>query len=69
MLPVVRARDELVLEYSERNDRDFSSEEKEPVWWKCHICGHEWKEKVERRFRGSGCPLCNMNKIRHLKIR
>ncbi len=29
------------------------------VWWKCHICGHEWITSVASRNRGAGCPNCS----------
>lgn len=29
------------------------------VWWKCHICGHEWRCPVYTRTRaGTRCPVC-----------
>lgn len=28
------------------------------VWWKCHICGHEWQSYIFNRSRGKGCPNC-----------
>ena len=35
----------------------FGSNKK--VWWKCGVCGHEWKTKIcHRTTSGSGCPLC-----------
>lgn len=31
----------------------------ETVWWKCQICGHEWKAKVANRaILNRGCPCC-----------
>ena len=32
------------------------------VWWKCQVCGHEWRAKVITRVRGSGCPKCASEK-------
>lgn len=29
------------------------------VWWKCHICGHEWKTSVGHRTHDRGCPCCS----------
>ena len=31
----------------------------EKVWWKCHICSHEWKALIGNRSRGIGCPQCS----------
>lgn len=28
------------------------------VWWKCKICGYEWKTIIANRAKGSGCPSC-----------
>lgn len=28
------------------------------VWWKCHVCGHEWKGVVKARVHGRICPVC-----------
>lgn len=35
---------------------------KKPVYWKCHICGYEWKKEVSDRVHGSGCKKCNQRK-------
>ena len=29
------------------------------VWWKCHVCGHEWQARVADRTAGSQCPCCS----------
>lgn len=36
-----------------------------PIWWKCHTCGYEWKIKISNRCggRGSTCPKCSGNKL------
>ena len=26
------------------------------VWWRCSICGHEWKAVIRNRTNGHGCP-------------
>lgn len=31
------------------------------VWWSCHK-GHEWRKPVVYRLRGSGCPVCAVEK-------
>lgn len=28
------------------------------VFWKCRICGNEWKASIESRNRGNGCKKC-----------
>lgn len=28
------------------------------VWWKCHVCGHEWAAMVYSRANGCGCNAC-----------
>lgn len=33
------------------------------VWWKCPICGTEWRTSVNSRtLRGTGCPRCAVDK-------
>lgn len=27
-------------------------------WWKCSVCGHEWKSSPNSRSKGHGCPEC-----------
>jgi hypothetical protein len=30
------------------------------VWWRCHVCGYEWRCGVANRTKvGTGCPRCN----------
>ena len=30
------------------------------VWWKCSVCGHEWKTSISHRcLRNTGCPKCS----------
>lgn len=28
------------------------------IFWKCHLCGYEWKDKLEHRAYGRKCPRC-----------
>jgi hypothetical protein len=29
------------------------------IWWKCHVCGHEWRCPIHARTKnGSRCPKC-----------
>lgn len=49
-------------------DWDYSKNEKAPneftkqtntyAYWKCHVCGYEWKAKINNRSNGRGCPCC-----------
>ena len=29
------------------------------VWWKCSVCGYEWKAQPCNRRKGIGCPCCS----------
>ena len=35
------------------------------VWWKCHVCGHEWKTAIANRTgnQKTNCPNCVKGKI------
>ena len=33
------------------------------VWWKCSVCGHEWKAEIKARVAGSGCPVCSRKTV------
>lgn len=49
--------------YSAKNRRkpeDVHYRTRKKVWWKCHVCGYEWRCCVASRTRnGSGCPRCH----------
>ena len=32
------------------------------VWWKCSVCGYEWRASIGHRSRGRGCPICAKDK-------
>lgn len=32
---------------------------KHGVWWRCHVCGYEWKSTVKDRVYGDECPSCS----------
>ena len=36
------------------NDKSTKS-----VWWKCHVCGYEWKQQIKTRVNGGECPSCS----------
>jgi len=43
----------------DKTPNDVSCSSEYFAWWKCHICGCEWKAKVVKRTnRGFGCPNC-----------
>ena len=37
---------------------NFSYGSAERVSWKCRVCGHEWKAKINNRTMGRGCKKC-----------
>lgn len=36
----------------------FTLHSNQSVWWVCHVCGHEWKARINNRANGTGCPAC-----------
>lgn len=36
----------------------FHSGSSERVWWKCSVCGHEWRTSISHRANGTGCEVC-----------
>ena len=53
---------ELAEEWSERNapltPDCISVKSRQNVWWKCKVCGHEWRSVVYSRIHGTICPVC-----------
>lgn len=53
---------ELAEEWSDRNlplMPDMVNEKcRKNVWWKCRVCGYEWKSLVKSRIKGTVCPVC-----------
>lgn len=51
---------ELLSEWSERNfplTPDMVNEKsRKNVWWKCKVCGYEWKSVIHSRIKGTVCP-------------
>ncbi len=42
---------------------DVTKGRRDMIWWKCHVCGHEWQDTLNHRNRGRGCSICRkMNK-------
>lgn len=57
---------DLALEWSEQNDVLPSSiPEKKPLiaWWKCSLCGGEYRAGINSRLAGSKCPYCSNRKV------
>ena len=54
---------DLALEWSERNGDlhpDMVNDKStKSVWWKCHVCGYEWKQQIKTRVNGGECPSCS----------
>lgn len=54
---------ELALEWDVEKNKDIKPQEVFPssnksVWWKCSICGQEWKQLIVTRVRSGKCPNC-----------
>lgn len=54
---------------SELGDKpcDFVPGSTKSVFWKCSVCGHEWKAPIARRNKGAGCRKCADRNIADLK--
>lgn len=58
---------ELVKDWdTEKNERtpfDYLPNSNKYVFWRCNICGNEWKAQIiKRSVRGQGCPVCGKAK-------
>ena len=55
-------REDLLIDWdyvkNERKPSEYSPQGNEYAFWKCHICGYEWKAKISNRAHGRGCPCC-----------
>ncbi len=53
----------LAEEWSDRNGEFkpemVNSKSRRNVWWKCSVCGNEWKSLVKSRVKGTKCPVCS----------
>ena len=53
---------DLAAEWSDRNGDlkpdAINERSTKNVWWKCSVCGNEWKSVVKSRVRGRVCPVC-----------
>ena len=49
-------------EWSEKNKplepSKISPKSTQMVWWKCSVCGYEWRAVVNSRVKGQSCPAC-----------
>ena len=54
---------ELATEWSERNapkrPEDVFPKSRENVWWRCRVCGCEWRAVIDSRVKGLSCPVCS----------
>ena len=52
----------IAAEWSVRNQgirpEEVTSGSNKRVWWRCHVCEHEWQTAVANRTAGKGCPVC-----------
>ena len=37
---------------------DFTPSSHKNVWWKCHVCGYSFKDKIAGRAKALYCPVC-----------
>ncbi len=61
-------RPELLLEWDNERNTDllpdmFTVGSSKKVWWKCSICGHEWKATISSRTQGRKCPICQRKSV------
>lgn len=58
----------LCREWSGRNETltpDMVNEKSlKNVWWKCQVCGHEYKAVIKSRVNGVMCPVCTEREIK-----
>ena len=45
-----------------------ASHSKEKYYWKCSVCGYEWKTSLNARLAGSRCPNCVGITIQRVKV-
>lgn len=57
----------LAAEWSERNyplrPDQVNEKSTKNVWWKCRVCGNEWKAVINARVKGVSCPVCAERKV------
>lgn len=40
------------------NPEYFTKGSEKVVWWKCHVCGCEWENKIKDKIKRKKCPNC-----------
>ena len=62
---LAQLKPELILDWDYNKNKPlipemFGINSNDIVWWKCHICNHEWKTAIIHRGgkKNSGCPEC-----------
>lgn len=50
---------EWMIEKNRRSIQKVTAGSDYPAWWKCSACDHQWRTRVGKRTKGSGCPKCN----------
>ena len=59
----------LAVEWSDRNDplkpEKVFPKSRQNVWWKCRICGYEWRAVIDSRVKGGSCPVCAEREIKN----
>lgn len=60
---LVTTNPEIVKEWDYENNAPLTPKKitrlfSDKVWWKCSICGHQWKTTIAVRLMGAGCPKC-----------
>ena len=59
----------LASEWNYEKNGDLTPENVTPnsnksVWWKCHLCNHEWRTSVSNRNnQNTGCPKCVKKRV------
>lgn len=52
-------------EKNEKQPSEYSEHSRVMVWWK-DVKGHSWKQTIEHRSYGHGCPICNGTAKKHV---
>lgn len=59
---------EVAKEWNYERNGDLKPEQFLPksgkkVWWRCSVCGYEWKTEIRNRTNGHGCPKFRSHQI------
>lgn len=44
---------------------DITFRSKKVIWWKCKVCGYDWKINPGNRIGGTNCPACPKVKLKN----